>query len=170
MDLGITGLRVLVPAVPTASGAQSCVRAHTCMSATWTSRRLPCSARPMQPSWGSTFQPGGVCCWHVLEELISVGKVRSSGLIGQSHRVLESTRLTHKRHHGRGRTHRHRSGAPVVSGNPPSNCNRDHCAGGVPQCSCDLPGSRPPGANEVGQAFQRRACSLGPGLRRWGGR
>src|SRR5207253_1628900 len=98
MDLGITGLRVLVPAVPTASGAQSCVRAHTCMSATWTSRRLPCSARPMQPSWGSTFQPGGVCCWHVLEELISVGKVRSSGLIGQSHRVLESTRLTHKGH------------------------------------------------------------------------
>ena len=37
--------------------------------------------------------------WHVPEELIGVGKVRSSGLIGQSLGVLESTRLTLNGHH-----------------------------------------------------------------------
>jgi len=37
----------------------------------------------------------GVFSWHVPEERIGAAKVRSSGLIGQSHRVLESTRLTH---------------------------------------------------------------------------
>src|SRR5260370_27006732 len=36
----------------------------------------------------------GVFSWHVPEERIGAAKVRSSGLIGQSHRVLESTRLT----------------------------------------------------------------------------
>jgi len=36
--------------------------------------------------------------WHVPEELIGVGKVRSSGLIGQSLGVLESTRLTPSGH------------------------------------------------------------------------
>jgi hypothetical protein len=35
---------------------------------------------------------------HVPEEPIGAGKVRSPGLIGQSHRVLESARLTPSRH------------------------------------------------------------------------
>ncbi len=39
----------------------------------------------------------GVFSWHVPEERIGAAKVRSSGLIGQSHRVLESTRLTQTR-------------------------------------------------------------------------
>jgi len=46
-----------------------------------------------------TVCPLFVGLWHVPEELICVGKVRSSGLIGQSLGVLESTRLTLNGHH-----------------------------------------------------------------------
>src|SRR6266516_4671568 len=60
---------------------------------------IHCCSSHVRRSWNSVLQrTAGPYIWHVPEELIGAGKVRSSGLTGRSHRVLESTRLTHRRH------------------------------------------------------------------------
>jgi hypothetical protein len=52
---------------------------------------LPVRTKALALSCGPSHDH--VCIRHIAEEPIAAGKVRSSGLIGQCHRVLESTRL-----------------------------------------------------------------------------